>query len=158
MKISVQGVVRRQLGLSFMGETSTEHFILADVYLTGLDRTVSASLPDSRFPVSYPSVSSTGTFGGMHQPHCTSAFHFQLAYVHLTRRIDRLMMRPTERHDDSWWIFAGGKLDHAKLLSSQDEFIKFVHAASGRNDFEIKGIVQVTEYKYVYSKDIKKFE
>lgn len=98
---------------------------------------------------------SIGMFGVMYQLHCTPLFHFQPMSAQLTRSFDRLMIRPTERHDDSFWIMVGGKVDFAKLLSSQDEFVKFVHATSNRSDFNIKEIIQITEYKYVYFKDIQ---
>lgn len=43
----------------------------------------------------------------------------------------------------------GGNVNHAKLLSDYEEFVKFVHSASNRNDFEIGEIINMSEYQYV---------
>lgn len=43
---------------------------------------------------------------------------------------------------------AGGNIDHAKLLTDYEEFVKFVHSASGRNDIEIGELIAMSEYKY----------
>lgn len=58
------------------------------------------------------------------------------------------MARPTERNDDSFWMLAGGKIDHDRLLSDHEEFVKFAHKASNRDDFKIGEIIAISEYRY----------
>ena len=42
----------------------------------------------------------------------------------------------------------GGKdADHAKIASDPDEFVKFVHQTTNRDDFKILEILSVGEYK-----------
>lgn len=57
------------------------------------------------------------------------------------------MIRPTERDDDTFWILASGELDHAKIMSDEEEFVKFVHRTSDRNDFKINKIIAISDYR-----------
>ena len=61
-----RGVVRKQLGLSFLGETrAVENFVVGDILVEGLSQKVGIPfvLDSSRFSL----LASTGTFGVMHQ-------------------------------------------------------------------------------------------
>lgn len=70
------GFVRKQLGLSFLGETrETERFVIADVYLTGIEIDTNVSsllLPKSQAQL----YQSSGTFGVILRMECEQAPNF----------------------------------------------------------------------------------
>ncbi|EMD32572.1 hypothetical protein CERSUDRAFT_126688 [Gelatoporia subvermispora B] len=108
-----RGVVRKQLGLSFLGETrsSDQHMVVADIQIkSGLDP----------------------------------------KYIHQWGELSTgfAWIRPTEGDNDIWTLLGGGSgLDHAKIVASRDELIKFVRETTDRDDIEIGDVRWSSEYK-----------
>ncbi|PCH36611.1 hypothetical protein WOLCODRAFT_167026 [Wolfiporia cocos MD-104 SS10] len=56
------------------------------------------------------------------------------------------MLRATE-DDDTYFIFIGGRVDHAKIAQDRDELIRVLREGTGRSDIELGKVRWLSEYK-----------
>ncbi|OCH86653.1 monooxygenase [Obba rivulosa] len=108
-----RGIVRKQLGLTFLGETrdADQHLVVADFQVkSGLDR----------------------------------------KYIHQWGEMSHrfAFIRPTEHNNDVWTMIGGGRnVNHSKIVAERDEFLRFVHETTDRDDIEIGDIHWISEYR-----------
>lgn len=104
-----RGVVRKQLGLSFLGETrEDQHIVVGELEVQGLD------------------------------------FDHWHSWGDMTTKM--LMLRPTE-NPGSFYLLAGGDIDHAKTVADPAELRKFIRSASDRYDLIIGEIRWISEFR-----------
>ncbi|KZT05394.1 monooxygenase [Laetiporus sulphureus 93-53] len=101
-----RGTVRRQLGLSFLGETRGEEmwFVVGDLEVEGLDR---------------------------------KYWHFWGGIV---------MLRPTEE-EGLFALILGGRIDHARMVSDQEELIKTIRTGTDRDDINVRKVRWLSEFR-----------
>lgn len=119
------GVVRKQLGLTFVGETRTaERFVTGDIRITGLDSKVSHI---------------------SHVPHILTNNVGQFWRFYGNVDSTMVSLRPSE--PDTLFAYAiwGKAVDYKTLSSNHSKLLDHLRAATGRTDL-IFGIVSVAEF------------
>ena len=139
------GIVRKRLGLSFLGVTRpTEHLLVADIEMRGLSADV--SIPDLCFRKATFTTCSIGTLGATTQQGRESDTDV-LIRVYRINNLIRVRLRPVERPGVFSLIGGGAEADISSALQSREGVIEFIEDVTGRHDFEFGEMKYLSEWR-----------
>ena len=141
-----RGIVRKSLGLTFLGETKDEKFVVGDIKVEGL---IDVRLP--LFFLSFTQRYSDVAYVGRHGNYCVSVLSETGDSTEECSQKKRTSIRNTETPGLFNFIVGGAHLDNIdEIAASQDTVRTFLRdQTSNRKDIKFGEVVCYSPYKYV---------
>ena len=148
----ILGIVRKLLGLEFLGETRDKmHVLIGDIEIEGLDNAVSLQYSNRSVKILRAHFRSIGTSSeryrtiGANYPLVFSSFEF-----HLLNCYNSVMLRPTDRFKENIFFLmcAGLTFDIEKALEDHDYIAKHIHDITKRPNLKIGRMESLANYRF----------